>query len=237
MDIIGINKKMTNFNNTEQKDNLANSSFPCETMDGRRSVDVYSNEDMKKQLTFTETPAVVSPLPTAVTNKNRTKDRTIRMTVIFVVMSFMTVMPVLIRHFAAVFVSVAYLIMPDIIRDIFVIYNLTLSLIMIKMCAFRQYWATNEVLGRLSKIIILLICMIFTFVFAHVRYDYEIDSINNSDSIITVSKDSDRALVAFSTVIMTPIISINLYIVIFTIYFSWAILSYHKKSTSKLEKK
>ena len=30
MDIIGINKKIMNFNNTEQKDNLANSSFPRE---------------------------------------------------------------------------------------------------------------------------------------------------------------------------------------------------------------
>lgn len=38
MDIIGINKKIMNFNNTEQKDNLANSSFPCEAMDGRRAV-------------------------------------------------------------------------------------------------------------------------------------------------------------------------------------------------------
>jgi len=193
-------------------------------------------EDMKKQLTFTETPAVAEPLPTAVMNKNMTKDRTIVMTVIFVLMSFMTVMPVLIGYYAAGFVSVAYLMLPDIIRDIFIIYNLALSLIMIKMCILRQYWATNEVLGRVSKIIILLICMIFTFVFAYLLYGYKIDSINNSDSIITVSKDSDRALVAFSTVIMTPIISINLYIIIFTIYFSWVILSYHKKSTSNIEK-
>lgn len=194
-------------------------------------------EDMKKQLTFTETPAVVSPLPTVVTNKNRTKDRTIRMTVIFVVMSFMTIMPVLGEHYVAGFVSAAYIMMPDFIRNIFIIYNLALSLIMIKMCVLRQYWATNEVLGLVSKIIILLICTIFTFVFAYVLYGYKIDSINNSDSIITVSKDSDKALAAFSTAMMTPIISINLYIIIFTIYFSWVILSYHKKSTSNIEKK
>ena len=237
MDIIGINKKMTNFNNAEQKDNLANSSFPCETMDGRRSVDVYSNEDMKRQLTFTEAPAVAEPLPTAVTNKNRTKDRTIRMTVIFLVMSFMTIIPVLGEHYVAGFVSAAYVMMPDFIRNIFIIYNLALSLIMIKMCIFRQYWATNKVLGLVSKIIILLICTIFTFVFAYVLYGYKIDSINNSDSIITVSKDSDKALAAFTTAMMTPTISINLYIIIFTIYFSWAILSYYKKSKSNIEKK
>lgn len=194
-------------------------------------------EDMKKQLTFTETPAVVSPLPTVVTNKNMIKDRTIRMTVIFVVMSFMTIMPVLGEHYVAGFVSAAYIMMPDFIRNIFIIYNLALSLIMIKMCVLRQYWATNEVLGLVSKIIILLICTIFTFVFAYVLYGYKIDSINNSDSIITVSKDSDKALAAFSTAMMTLIISINLYIIIFTIYFSWVILSYHKKSTSNIEKK
>lgn len=194
-------------------------------------------EDMKKQLTFTEAPAVAEPLPTAVMNKNRTKDRTIMLTVFFVIVSFMTIIPVLGKHYAAAFVSMAYIMMPDLIRDIFIIYNLALSLIMIKMCILRQYWATNEVLGRVSKIIILLICTIFTFVFAYVLYGYNIDSVNNSDSIVTVSKDSDRALVAFSTVIMTPIISINLYIIIFTIYFSWVILSYHKKSTSNIEKK
>ena len=194
-------------------------------------------EDMKKQLTFTETPAVVSPLPTVVTNKNMIKDRTIRMTVIFVVMSFMTIMPVLGEHYVAGFVSAAYIMMPDFIRNIFIIYNLALSLIMIKMCVLRQYWATNEVLGLVSKIIILLICTIFTFVFAYVLYGYKIDSINNSDSIITVSKDSDKALAAFSTAMTTLIISINLYIIIFTIYFSWVILSYHKKSTSNIEKK
>lgn len=194
-------------------------------------------EDMKKQLTFTETPAVVSPLPTVVTNKNMIKDRTIRMMVIFVVMSFMTIMPVLGEHYVAGFVSAAYIMMPDFIRNIFIIYNLALSLIMIKMCVLRQYWATNEVLGLVSKIIILLICTIFTFVFAYVLYGYKIDSINNSDSIITVSKDSDKALAAFSTAMMTLIISINLYIIIFTIYFSWVILSYHKKSTSNIEKK
>ena len=73
--------------------------------------------------------------------------------------------------------------------------------------------------------------------FAYVLYGYKIDSINNSDSIITVNKDSDRALVAFTTAMITPTIFINLYIVILTIYFSWAMLSYHKKSTSNIEKK
>ena len=194
-------------------------------------------KDVKQQWAFTETPVVAKPLSTAVTNKNRTKDRTVRMTVIFLVMSFMTIIPVLGEHYVAGFVSVAYLIMPDIIRNIFIIYNLALSLIMIKMCVLRQYWATNKVLGLVSKIIILLICTIFTFVFAYVLYGYKIDSINNSDSIITVSKDSDKALAAFSTAMMTPMISINLYIIIFTIYFSWAILSYYKKSKSNIEKK
>lgn len=194
-------------------------------------------EDVKKQLTFTEAPAVAEPLPTAATNKNMTKDRTIMLTVFFVIVSFVTIAPVLSKHFAAAFFSVAYVMMPDLIRDIFIIYNLALSLIMIKMCILRQYWATNEVLGRVSKIIILLICMIFTFVFTSSLYDYKIDSINNSDSIITVSKDSDRALAVFSTAMTTPIIFINLYIVILTIYFSWAILSYYKKSTSIMEKK
>ena len=194
-------------------------------------------EDMKKQLTFTEAPVVAEPLPTAVTNKNMTKDRTIMLTVFFVIVSFATIIPVLGEHYVAGFVSVAYLIMPDIIRNIFIIYNLALSLIMIKMCVLRQYWVTNKVLGLVSKIIILLICTIFTFVFAYVLYGYKIDSINNSDSIITVSKDSDKALAAFTTAMMTPTISINLYIIIFTIYFSWAILSYYKKSKSNIEKK
>ena len=127
--------------------------------------------------------------------------------------------------------------MPGIVRDTFIIYNLALSLIMIKMCVLRQYWATNEVLGRVSKIKILLICTISTLVFASLYYCYNIDSVNNSDSIATVSKDSDNIFVAIMTVIMTPTIFINSYIIIFTIYFSWAILSYYKKSKSNIEKK
>ena len=169
-------------------------------------------EDMKKQLTFTEAPAVAEPLPTAVMNKNRTKDRTIMLTVFFVIVSFMTIIPVLGKHYAAAFVSMAYVMMPDLIRDIFIIYNLALSLIMIKMCILRQYWATNEVLGRVSKRIILLICTISTFVLASLLYGYQINSINNSDSIITVNKDSDRIFAAITTVMMTPTIFINLYI-------------------------
>jgi len=127
--------------------------------------------------------------------------------------------------------------MPGIVRDTFIIYNLALSLIMIKMCVLRQYWATNEVLGRVSKIKILLICTISTLVFASLYYCYNIDSVNNSDSIATVSKDSDNIFVAIMTVIMTPTIFINSYIIIFTIYFSWAILSYYKKPKSNIEKK
>jgi len=195
--------------------------------------DQYNNQNNPTY----STPVVVELLPTAVTNKNRTKDRTIMLTVFFVIVSFVTIMPVLGEHYVAGFVSAAYVIMPDFIRNIFIIYNLALSLIMIKMCVLRQYWATNEVLGLVSKIIILLICTISTFVFAYVLYGYKIDSINNSDSIITVSKDSDRALAVFSTAMTTPAIFINSYIVIFTIYFSWAILSYYKKSTSIMEKK
>lgn len=195
--------------------------------------DQYNNQNNPTY----STPVVVELLPTAVTNKNRTKDRTIMLTVFFVIVSFVTIAPVLSKHFAAAFFSVVYVMMPDLIRDIFIIYNLALSLIMIKMCALRQYWATNEVLGLVSKIVILLMCTIFTFVFAYVLYGYKIDSINNSDSIITVNKDSDRALVAFTTAMITPTIFINLYIVILTIYFSWAMLSYHKKSKSNIEKK
>jgi len=194
-------------------------------------------EDMKKQLTFTEAPAVAEPLPTAVTNKNMTKDRTIMLTIFFVIVSFATTMPVFGRYDAVAFFSVVYLIMPGIVRDTFIIYNLILSLIMIKMCVLRQYWATNEVLGRVSKIKILLICTISTLVFASLYYCYNIDSVNNSDSIATVSKDSDNIFVAIMTVIMTPTIFINSYIIIFTIYFSWAILSYYKKSKSNIEKK
>ena len=219
--------------NNDQYNNQSNPTYNT-TPDGIvTNNDQYNNQNNPTY----NTPVIVELLPTAVTNKNRTKDRTIRMTVIFVVMSFMTIMPVLGEHYIAGFVSAAYVMMPDFIRNIFIIYNLALSLIMIKMCVLRQYWATNEVLGLVSKIIILLICTIFTFVFAYVLYGYKIDSINNSDSIITVSKDSDKALVAFTTAMMTPTISINLYIVIFTIYFSWAILSYYKKSTSIMEKK
>lgn len=192
--------------------------------------DQYNNQNNPTY----NTPVIVELLPTAVTNKNMTKDRTIMLTVFFVIVSFVTIAPVLSKHFAAAFFSVAYVMMPDLIRDIFIIYNLALSLIMIKMCILRQYWATNEVLGLVSKIIILLICTIFTFVFAYVLYGYKIDSINNSDSIITVSKDSDRALAVFSTAMTTPTIFINLYIVILTIYFSWAILSYYKKPTSNI---
>lgn len=194
-------------------------------------------EDMKKQLTFTEAPAVAEPLPTAVTNKNMTKDRTIMLTVFFVIVSFATIAPVLSEQYVAAFVSMAYIMMPDLIRNIFIIYNLALSLIMIKMCIFREYWATNEVLGRVSKIIILLICMMLTFVFVYLLYKHNIDDINNSDSVATVSKDSDKIFVVIIITMMTPAIFINSYIVIFTIYFSWAILSYYKKSTSIMEKK
>ena len=195
--------------------------------------DQYNNQNNPTY----NTPVVVELLPTAVTNKNMTKDRTIILTVFFVIVSFATTMPVLGKYDAVIFFSEAYLMMPDIIRDVFIFYNLALSLIMIMMCMFRQYWATNEVLGRVSKRIILLICTISTFVLASLLYGYQINSINNSDSIITVNKDSDRIFAAITTVMMTPTIFINLYIIIFTIYFSWAILSYYKKSKSNIEKK
>ena len=219
--------------NNDRYNNQNNPTYNT-TPDGIATTnDQYNNQNNPTY----NTPVIVELLPTAVTNKNMTKDRTIMLTVFFVIVSFATTMPVLGKYDAVIFFSEAYLMMPDIIRDVFIFYNLALSLIMIMMCMFRQYWATNEVLGRVSKRIILLICTISTFVLASLLYGYQINSINNSDSIITVNKDSDRIFAAITTVMMTPTIFINLYIVILTIYFSWAILSYYKKSKSNIEKK
>lgn len=61
--------------------------------------DQYNNQNNPTH----NTPVVVSPLPTAVTNKNRTKDRTIMLTIFFVIVSFATTMPVFGRYDAVAF--------------------------------------------------------------------------------------------------------------------------------------
>ncbi len=217
MDIIGINKKMTNFNNTEQKDNLANSSFPCETMDGRRSVDVYSNEDMKKQLTFTETPAAVSPLPVAKADKKRT----IGATIAFVTLCVLLV-DVMIGddpNSRNMIFNAIYYNLPEFIRIAFVIYSLALSIIMIKMCIFRQYWVTDRVMGGLK--IIPLVCIGLTMMFALIYFIYNIQ----------------YTILAFAGAVMvSSVVFIALLIVVSVIYCSWSVLSYYLTS-SKLDKK
>lgn len=121
--------------NNDQYNNQSNPTYNTPPDGIVATNDQYNNQNNPTY----STPVVVELLPTAVTNKNRTKDRTIMLTVFFVIVSFVTIMPVLGEHYVAGFVSAAYVIMPDFIRNIFIIYNLALSLIMIKMCVLRQY--------------------------------------------------------------------------------------------------
>lgn len=168
-------------------------------------------EDMKKQLTFTEAPAVAEPLPTVKADK----ERTIGITIAFVT-------------FCVALVSVmieddSIYSLPEFIRSTLIAYILVLSIVMIKMCIFRQYWVTDRVMGGIT--IIPLTCIGIAAMFALIYYIYYIYNIQDTASALV-------GAVVFSFVVFIPLL-----IVVSVIYCSWAMLSYHKKSTSNIEKK
>ena len=168
-------------------------------------------EGMKKQLTFTEAPVVAEPLPTVKADK----ERTIGITIAFVT-------------FCVALVSVmieddSIYSLPEFIRITFIAYSLVLSIVMIKMCIFRQYWVTDRVMRGIT--IIPLTCIGIAAMFALIYYIYYIYNI----------QDTVPALVG--TVVFSFVVFIPLLIVVSVIYCSWAMLSYHKKSTSNIEKK
>ena len=168
-------------------------------------------EDMKKQLIFTEAPAVAEPLPTVKADK----ERTIGITIAFVTFCVVLV-DVMIKDDSIYS-------LPEFIRITLIAYILVLSIVMIKMCIFRQYWVTDRVVGGIT--IIPLTCIGIAAMFALIYYIYYIYNI----------QDTVPALVG--TVVFSFVVFIPLLIVVSVIYCSWAMLSYHKKSTSNIEKK
>lgn len=109
--------------------------------------------------------------------------------------------------------------LPEFIRITFVIYSLALSIVMIKMCIFRQYWVTDRVMGGLK--IIPLVCIGLTMMFALIYFIYNIQ----------------YTILAFAGAVMvSSVVFIALLIVVFVIYCSWSVLSYYLTS-SKLDKK
>ena len=168
-------------------------------------------EDMKKQLIFTEAPAVAEPLPTVKADK----ERTIGITIAFVTFCVVLV-DVMIKDDSIYS-------LPEFIRITLIAYILVLSIVMIKMCIFRQYWVTDRVMGGIT--IIPLTCIGIAAMFALIYYIYYIYNI----------QDTVPALVG--TVVFSFVVFIPLLIVVSVIYCSWAMLSYHKKSTSNIEKK
>ena len=168
-------------------------------------------EDMKKQLIFTEAPAVAEPLPTVKADK----ERTIGITIAFVTFCVVLV-DVMIKDDSIYS-------LPEFIRITLIAYILVLSIVMIKMCIFRQYWVTDRVVGGIT--IIPLTCIGIAAMFALIYNIYYIYNI----------QDTVPALVG--TVVFSFVVFIPLLIVVSVIYCSWAMLSYHKKSTSNIEKK
>ena len=168
-------------------------------------------EDMKKQLTFTEAPAVAEPLPTVKADK----ERTIGITIAFVTFCVVLV-DVMIKDDSIYS-------LPEFIRITLIAYILVLSIVMIKMCIFRQYWVTDRVMGGIT--IIPLTCIGIAAMFALIYYIYYIYNIQDTVPVLV-------GAVVFSFVVFIPLL-----IVVSVIYCSWAVLSYHKKSTSNIEKK
>mgnify|MGYP000100381872 CR=1 FL=1 len=168
-------------------------------------------EDMKKQLTFTEAPAVAEPLPTVKADK----ERTIGITIAFVTFCVVLV-DVMIKDDSIYS-------LPEFIRITLIAYILVLSIVMIKMCIFRQYWVTDRVMGGIT--IIPLTCIGIAAMFALIYYIYYIYNIQDTVPVLV-------GAVVFSFVVFIPLL-----IVVSVIYCSWAMLSYHKKSTSNIEKK
>ena len=91
---------------------------------------------------------------------------------------------------------------------------------MIKMCIFRQYWVTDRVMGGMT--IIPLACIGIALMFALIYFIYNIQY---------------TILALGGAVMVSSVVFVALLIVVSVIYFSWAVLSYHKKSTSSIEKK
>ena len=168
-------------------------------------------EDMKKQLTFTEAPAVAESLPTVKADK----ERTIGITIAFVTFCVVLV-DVMIKDDSIYS-------LPEFIRITLIAYILVLSIVMIKMCIFRQYWVTDRVMGGIT--IIPLTCIGIAAMFALIYYIYYIYNIQDTVPVLV-------GAVVFSFVVFIPLL-----IVVSVIYCSWAMLSYHKKSTSNIEKK
>ena len=175
-------------------------------------------EDMKKQLIFTEAPVVAEPLPTVKADK----ERTIGITIAFVTfcIALVSVMIEDDPNSRDVILNVIYYILPEFIRIAFIVYSLVLSIVMIKMCIFRQYWVTDRVMRGIT--IIPLTCIGIALMFALIYFIYNIQY---------------TILALGGAVMVSSVVFVALLIVVSVIYCSWAVLSYHKKSTSNIEKK
>ena len=171
-------------------------------------------KDVKQQWAFTETP-MMKPLVA----ENIEKKKAFRWTVIFVIICLVSV------NF---FGTTSDVFRPFIgsLGDILVIYAFILACVSVYWYKTGRYWITDKV----SKVLTAIGCatVIFYVLVIFLRFGLFFLIANKDALIVKVLSTIGMINLYFSPIVISLVV---------LIYSSWAMLSYHKKSTSNIEKK
>ena len=171
-------------------------------------------KDVKQQWAFTEAP-MMKPLVA----ENIEKKKSFRWTVIFVIICLVSV------NF---FGTTSDVFRPFIssLGDILVIYAFILACVSVYWYKTGRYWITDKV----SKVLTAIGCatVIFYVLVIFLRFGLFFLIANKDALIVKVLSTIGMINLYFSPIVISLVV---------LIYSSWAMLSYHKKSTSNIEKK
>ena len=171
-------------------------------------------KDVKQQWAFTETP-MMKPLVA----ENIEKKKAFRWTVIFVIICLVSV------NFFGITSDVFRPFIGS-LGDILVIYAFILACVSVYWYKTGRYWITDKV----SKVLTAIGCatVVFYVLVIFLRFGLFFLIANKDTLIVKVLSTIGMINLYFSPIVISLVV---------LIYSSWAMLSYHKKSTSNIEKK
>ena len=171
-------------------------------------------EDVKQQWAFTETP-MMKPLVA----ENIEKKKAFRWTVIFVIICLVSV------NFFGITSDVFRPFIGS-LGDILVIYAFILACVSVYWYKTGRYWITDKI----SKIMIVICCIIgLNMLLMFLTWLF---------FFVLIARQDVPVVRFLSTIGMVNLFIVPAAISLFAlVYSSWAMLSYHKKSTSRLGKK
>ena len=177
-------------------------------------IDSPEVKDVKQQWAFTETP-MMKPLVA----ENIEKKKAFRWTVIFVIICLVSV------NFFSITSDVFRPFIGS-LGDILVIYAFILACVSVYWYKTGRYWITDKI----SKIMIVICCIIgLNMLLTFLTWLF---------FFVLIARQDVPVVRFLSTIGMVNLFIVPAAISLFAlVYSSWAMLSYHKKSTSRLEKK